>query len=71
MTLTEAMLIVVFVIPMITLSAAGIAEARRQMRLEAARAYVRRQARMALMHEAARRRARGTPQRRPGGYEFR
>ena len=69
--LIKAALIVVFVLPMITLSAAGVAEARRQMRLEAAREYVRKEARKALMHEAARRTVRGTPQRRVVCYEFR
>lgn len=56
--------------PIIGLSALFVSEARRMMRIEAARAEVRRANAKARRYEAMRRKARGTP-RRPGSVVIR
>ena len=70
MTAIEWGLLIGFGGPILALSALFVSEARRMMRMEAARAEIRKANARARRYEAMRRKARGTP-RRPGGYAIR
>lgn len=70
MKLIELVVLLGFGLPIFGLSALFVSEARRMMRIEAARAEIRQANARARRYEAMRRKARGTP-RRPGGYAIR
>lgn len=71
MSATEWAVLLVFGVPIVSMCALFVSEARRMMRIEAAKEEVRRASAKARRYEAMRRKARGTPRRRPGGLAIR
>lgn len=71
MTWIEAALLLIYGLPIGALSAAFVIAARRMMREEERRMEIRRAAAKARRYEAARRKARGTPRKRPGSVVLR
>lgn len=67
MTAIEMAVLLGFGLPIAGLSTMFITAARRMMRIEAAREQIRQANARARKYEAMRRKARGTPRRRPGG----
>ena len=67
MSATEMTVLMVFGLPIIALCAMMAAAAMKMMQMEAAREKMRLAAYKARRYEAMRRRARGTPSKRPGG----
>lgn len=71
MTMIDILILTAFGGPIVTLSGLFIYAARNMMREEEKRAQIRKAVAQARRHEAARRKARGTPSPRPGRHVLR